>query len=209
MLACPECDALQRGPRRLPTRATLACWRCGTVLARESGKSALHTFALTVAGALLFLIGNAFPLVTLEAQGSGVTTTLIGAVVRLVQQDMQPVALLVLVTTVIAPAFDLGAMLYLLIGVLRFDAGHASTMPPGAGPLLRIVQAVRPWGMLEVFMLGALVSIVKLGQIAGVITGVALYSVGALILVLAAAHSSFNARAVWSRLPIRSDEAAA
>ena len=48
--------------------------------------------------------------------------------------------------------------------------------------MLRAVQAVRPWGMLEVFMLGALVSIVKLGQLASVVVGPALYSIGALIL---------------------------
>jgi paraquat-inducible protein A len=72
--------------------------------------------------------------------------------------------------------------------------------------MLRAVQAVRPWGMLEVFVLGALVSIVKLGQMAAVVVGPALYSIGALILVLAAANSAFDAREVWTRLPIRVDE---
>ena len=76
------------------------------------------------------------------------------------------------------------------------------------GAVLRAVQAVRPWGMLEVFMLGALVSIVKLGQMAAVVVGPALYSIGALILVLAATNSAFNPRDVWSRLPVRRDEEA-
>ena len=202
MIACPECDALQQEPRRVPSGASVNCWRCRALLIRDSGKSVSHTFALIVAGAILFIIGNAFPLVSLEAQGNGVTTTLFGAVVHLWRQDLQLVAMLVFVTTMLAPAFDLSAMLYLLIGVLRFDADQIDAMPRGSARLLRVVQAVRPWGMLEVFMLGALVSVVKLGQMAVVIPGIALYSIGALILVLAAANSAFNARDVWSRLPL-------
>ena len=162
-----------------------------------------HVFALVVAGCVLFLVGNAFPLVSLEAQGNGVTTTLLGAALHMWQQNMQLVAGLVLVTTILAPAFDLCAMLYLTTGVLRIDRGYATTMPPWSARVLRAVQAVRPWGMLEVFMLGALVSIVKLGQMAAVVVGPALYSIGLLILVLAAANSAFNPRDVWTRLPIR------
>ncbi len=209
MIACPECDALQQEPRRLPRRTAVQCWRCGMTLVHGSHRAMGQVFALLVGGAVLFIIGNAFPLVSLEAQGNGVTTTLTGAILHLWQQDMRLVAGLVLVTTILAPAFDLAAMLYLASGVLRVDNGAASSMPPWSGPLLRAVLAARPWGMLEVFMLGALVSIVKLGQLASVVVGPALYSIGALILVLAAANSAFDPRDVWTRLPIRRDEAAA
>ncbi len=206
MIACPECDALQQEPRRLPRRTRVQCWRCGTTLVHGSQRAIGHVFALVVTGAVLFILGNAFPLVSLEAQGNGVTTTLAGAIFHLWQQDMRLVAGLVLVTTILAPAFDLAAMLYLTAGVLRLDSGARESMPPWSARLLRAMQAVRPWGMLEVFMLGALVSIVKLGQLAAVVVGPALYSIGALILVLAAANSAFDPREVWNRLPIRRDD---
>jgi paraquat-inducible protein A len=205
MIACPECDALQEEPKRLPRGSSLECWRCQSVLRRDSGKSTSHTFALIVTGALLFLVGNAMPLVSLEAGGNATTTTLLGAIIHLWGQDLQLVAVLVFVTIILAPAFDLAVMVYLLLGILRYDAGHAQTMPPASGTLLRLLYLVRPWGMLEVFMLGALVSVVKLGQMAAVVPGVALYSIGALILILAATNSAFNPRDVWSRLPIDRD----
>ncbi len=190
----------------MPRGTSVRCWRCRTMLIREARSGIDYVFSLTVAGAILFLIGNGFPLVSLEAQGNGVTTTLLGAVLHLWQQDMHLVSGLVFVTTILAPAFDLSAMLYLTIGVLRVDSGRATTMPPLSARVLRAVQIVRPWGMLEVFMLGALVSIVKLGQMAAVVVGPALYSIGALILVLAAANSAFNPRDVWSRIPIGKDD---
>jgi len=205
MIACPECDALQEEPKRLPSGASLDCWRCKCVLRRDSGKSTSYTFALIVTGALLFLVGNAMPLVSLEAGGNATTTTLLGAVIHLWGQNLQLVAALVFITIILAPAFDLAVMIYLLLGILRFDAGHTETMPPGSGPLLRVLHLVRPWGMLEVFMLGALVSVVKLGQMAAVVPGAALYSIGALILILAAANTAFNPRDVWKRLPIERD----
>lgn len=205
MIACPDCDALQREPRRVPGGTRVHCWRCDAVLMHEPRRGMDWVFSMSIAGAVLFLIGNAFPLVSLEAQGNGVTTTLFGAVLHMWQQDMRLVALLVLVTTIVAPAFDLAAMLYLSTGVLRVDLGLADALPPWTARVLRAVQLVRPWGMLEVFMLGALVSIVKLGQMASVVVGPALYSIGALVLVLAAMNSSFSARDVWTRLPIRRD----
>ena len=206
MIACPDCDALQQEPRRVPRGTSVRCWRCKSVLIHESQRGPDYVFSLLVAGAVLFLIGNSFPLVSLEAQGTGVTTTLFGAVLHLWQQDMLLVSGLVFVTTIAAPAFDLAAMLYLTAGVLQFESGRTSRLPKWSASVLRGVQAIRPWGMLEVFMLGALVSIVKLGQMAAVVVGPALYSIGALILVLAAANSAFDPREVWSRLPIVEDD---
>jgi paraquat-inducible protein A len=206
MIACPECDALQQEPRRVPRGTSVSCWRCRTVLIHGSHRQTGHVLALVVTGAVLFLIGNAFPLVSLEAQGNGVDTTLFGAVVHMWRQNMGLVAALVFVTTILAPAFDLAAMLYLTMGVLQVDTGRASAMPPWSALVLRACQLVRPWGMLEVFVLGSLVSIVKLGQMATVVVGPALYSIGMLILILAAANSAFNPRDVWTRLPIRTDD---
>jgi paraquat-inducible protein A len=207
MIACPECDALQREPRRLPRGTRVSCWRCRTVLIQGSHRGVDHVFALVVTGSILFLVGNAFPLVSLEAQGNQTQTTLLGAALHMWQQDMHLIASLVLVTTILAPAFDLAAMLYLTMGALAVDRGRAERMPLWTAPVLRAVQAVRPWGMLEVFMLGALVSIVKLGQMASVIVGPALYSIGLLTLILAAANSRFDPREIWARMPVRTNDA--
>lgn len=203
MIACPECDALQEEPKRLPRKASVSCWRCQASLMRDTGKSIDYTFALTITGCVLFTLANTFPLVGLEAQGNAVTTTLAGAAVHLWTQGLQPVALLTFVTTVAAPAFDLFATLFLLVAARSLDQGDADAMPAVSPMLLRAMQAVRPWGMLEVFMLGALVSIVKLGGMATVVPGVALYSFGALMLVLAAISSAFDARDIWARIAIR------
>ena len=65
--------------------------------------------------------------------------------------------------------------------------------------VFRMLQAVRPWGMVEVFMLGVLVSLVKLAHLAGVVAGIALWSFAALMLVMAAITAVFDPRALWAR----------
>jgi paraquat-inducible protein A len=53
--------------------------------------------------------------------------------------------------------------------------------------------------MIEVFILGLLVSLVKLGAMARVVPGIGLWSFGALLFAIAAAVASFDARVIWSR----------
>ena len=65
---------------------------------------------------------------------------------------------------------------------------------------LRALQAVRPWGMVEVFILGMLVSLVKLSGMATVVPGPGLWSFGGLLMTIAAAVATFDARSIWARL---------
>lgn len=193
MRACPDCDALQRDVALAPG-GTAACWRCGAVLYRSNTYGIERTLALTLAALAMFVLALSFPLVGLDLQGSRNSTSLWGAVATLWLQDVRLVALLVFATTMLMPALDLGAMLWLLLPLAL------SRRPPGARYVLRALLALRPWGMVEVFVLGVLVALVKLSHIASVLPGVALWSFGALIGLFAAAASSFDADRVWRRL---------
>ena len=66
-------------------------------------------------------------------------------------------------------------------------------------PVLSVLQAIKPWGMMEVFMLGILVSVVKLVKMATVIPGLSLYAFFALILIMAAGTASFDTHALWEK----------
>ena len=65
--------------------------------------------------------------------------------------------------------------------------------------LLTFVQSIRPWGMMEVFMLGILVSVVKLVKMFKVIPGISLWAFTVLIFVLAALATSFDFHQAWER----------
>jgi len=193
LIVCHDCDLLQR---EIPLKpgCTASCSRCGAVLYRNATDSIDRTLAYTMAASVLFLIANVFPIFAIEVQGSHSEINLLGAVRSLWDQQMQFISLLVFLTTILIPALELATMTYLLLP-LKFRR-----VPAGYIHFLRMMQIVKPWGMVEVFMLGVLVSLVKLTSSFKVIPGVALWSFGCLTLLLAAAASSFSSRDVWARL---------
>jgi len=193
LIACHECDLLQR-EIILPPGGKACCRRCGGLLYCNKPDSLDRTLALTVGAALLFLLANVFPVVGLEVQGTRIATTLFGTVRTLHDQNMTSVAILVFATTILMPALDLGAMLYMLLPL------RLGVVPKGLPAMFRLVHAVRPWGMVEVFMLGTLVSLAKLAHIAAVRPGIALWSFGALMFLVAASTASFEPRDFWAQV---------
>jgi len=193
LIACHECDLLQRRIT-LPPGGAACCIRCGAALYRNKPDSLDRTLALTLTAAILLIVANLFPVVGLEAQGNRTSTTLFGTVRTLYDDEMRSVAALVFVTTILMPLLDVGAMLYMLLPL------KLGWVPKGLPAMFRLVQTVRPWGMVEVFMLGTLVSLAKLAHIAHVQPGIALWSFGVLMFMVAAAAASFDADDLWARV---------
>ena len=192
LIACPECDLLQ-AETPLPRGRTAYCGRCGLALYRGTTSSIDRTLALTLAAIVLFAIANSLPIASLDVRGQHTQTTLYGAVEALYDQGMASVAVLVCLTTIVAPAFELVAMLYMLLP-LRFG-----DVPPHLSLAFRWAPIAHEWGLVDVFMLGVVVSLIKLGNLATIVLGIALWSFAGLILLLTAIGASFNPREVWLR----------
>lgn len=191
LLACHECDLLQAAPAN--SVQGVSCCRCGSQLLPGPAYRPSTSLALVLAGLLVFVLANAFPVVGLEANGVKTATTLLGTAWQLSQQQMEPVALLVLLTGVVTPGLELLCLLYLL---LPLSLGHA---PRGFARVMRLVHVLHPWGMVEVFLLGVLVSLVKLAHMAEVHPGIGLWSFFALIVLLAGNASRFDPGMLWER----------
>ena len=192
LIACEHCDALYRRPR-LRQHEAAVCERCGAGLMQEASRRRMQVLPLTVASLIMFIIANVFPIVAVELQGIPSQTTLLGAVLKLNGEGMPFVASAVLSTTILFPLFQLLILLYLFIPVRH------PGRPRLARLMLRTLQMLRPWGMVEVFVLGCIVALVKLSGMATVIPGVALWALGFLALLLAAVLS-YDPRHLW-RLP--------
>lgn len=196
LVACPDCDLLNRLDG--PAAATLLCARCGAVLRRHRPNSIDRTLALVVAALLLFALANAFPFLAMQTGGLVQETTLLSGVHELWRQDLRLLAALVFCTCVLVPAAQL-----IGLGTILLPLRLGRRPPPGAARILRLVQAAAPWGMMEVFMLGILVALVKLGHMATIVPGVSVFSFAALIVVMAAALSTLDPALIWARLDPR------
>ena len=193
LIACHDCDLLQREPL-LPQGGVVRCRRCGATLFRSHPQSTERALAFTLGALFLFVLANVFPIVGLKLSGDYIQTSLLGAAQVMYRNDMRLVAGLVLITTFAAPLAQMLAMTYLLLPACL------GRRPPQARRVFRGMALVQPWGMLEVFVLGILVSLVKLAHLAAVVPGVALWSFAGVMLLMAAATAAFDARDLWIRL---------
>ncbi|MCI3206006.1 paraquat-inducible protein A [Pandoraea capi] len=188
-MACPNCDTLHRRTD-LPPHETARCVRCHSVLYRSPDLRLSRVLALTLTCLIVFAIANAFPIVEIEVQGIYTETTLVGAAWALYREGMWLVALLVFATTVLFPLSQLLALIHLITPL------SLGRRPYGVFHVMRAIEFCRPWGMIEVFMLGVLVSLVKLSAMASVLPGVALWAFGALTMLLALVLS-YDLRNLW------------
>ena len=191
LLACPECDLLQ-SDSAIPRPRKAICARCGAVLYQRHDHGLDRTAALTVAALALFALANGFPILSLELQGERTTATLGGAVEALGVHGMPALAALVLFTAIAMPFVRLAGLAYVVVP-LRY--GYRV---PLFGPVFRLVQFAAHWAMVEVFVLGVLVALVRLDAVANVATGIGLWSFAALMLVMAAIEANFAPRDLWA-----------
>lgn len=188
-IVCESCDAVY-ARRPLRRREVAHCPRCGAELERHAGAQRERLLPLALASLVMFVIANVFPIVEIELRGLRNQTTLVGAVVALAGEGRQTVALLVLFTTLVFPLMQMLALVWLLVPLSR------RRQPLGFVVLVQAMQTVRPWGMVEVFLLGVMVAVVKLSGMATVIAGPALWAFMALTVLLTAVLA-FDPRGFW------------
>src|SRR5262249_20130456 len=155
IVECHECG-LRHKLSDPPSGATAVCSRCGATLLRTPVNSLERSLALAVAGGVLLVIANTLPFMSLSILGRVHKANLLTGALALADQGLWSLAAVVFLTTVAAPSLKLGAVLYVL-GGLRLPR------PPRNLPVVfRWLQAVHPWAMVEVYLLGVFVAYVKL-----------------------------------------------
>ena len=190
VIVCPSCDLAHRASPE-PASERTRCARCLASLQRPENGSLDAAIALSIVALVLFLLSNAYPLVVIHSNGSTRATTLVGAALGLYRQDHTDLAALVFITTVVGPFLQIAALLYLLIPLRR------KRRAPGQNMVFRLLALIRPWTFVEVFMLGALVALVRLAAFTQVVPGIALWSCALLMLTLAALTSRTSPGQFW------------
>ena len=190
---CPGCGLFQMVPALIPG-TTAQCARCPTTLRRASAHRLDHIIALTVAALVLLTVMCATSLMSVQTAGIRHVADLFSGPDELVRQNMAPLAAVVLFVTVLAPFGRMAGMAYVLI------RAHEPSPPRHLRRVFALAEKLRPWSMIEVFVLGVFVAYVKLGGLVeiGLQTGV--YALLALTIVLVWLDSALDREKVWERL---------
>ena len=195
LMVCNQCDLLQQ-QTVLEPGSKASCGRCGNVLYRSQSNGLQRSLVFALTSVVLFLIANAFPIVTISSNGLTNSTTLLEATERLIRDGLPSIAILVFTTTFLMPALEIMALIYLL---LPLSLGR---LPPGLSIAFRLIHVVKPWAMVEVFMMGLLVTITKLNAFASVSPDIALGSFVLLMISVTVAVVNFDPHYFWRQVEL-------
>jgi paraquat-inducible protein A len=193
VIACPDCDLLQRIPS-LPPGGRARCPRCARTIAARKRGGLDRVLALTLTALIAFVLANVDPLMRLSVAGRTSSTTILGGAIQMWQGDEKIASVFVAIFALVAPALNIGFMLVILLALRRPPA------PRWVGTLLRWTELSGIWSMVEVMMLGILVALVKIASVARVNPGIGIFAVGALVVLMAAMSTGFDRAEAWSRV---------
>lgn len=202
MIECPDCALLQHSAE-LRAGEWSACARCGAQLAYARAPGFESTLALSLAAGIGLVIAMATPFLEFAFRGRRAVGHLSTGIELLWTTGFEPLAVLVAATVLVAPLCVIGGLIA-VAAPLRWGR-----CPRYVARVYRFVLWVRPWAMLEVFLLGALVAVVKLGQLASVDLHGGFYAIIAVVPLMLAALDALDPRAVWQAVDAAQGERAA
>ena len=192
LMVCEHCDHVYR--RVGLARGEVArCEVCGAVLCRAERFDIEQWLALTVAAAIVFVLANVYPIIRIGMGGLHNDATLWQSVAALAHGSAAPIAVPAAITAIVVP--------FLQIALLGWVLGFArcGRRAPGFDAAMRLLHGLRPWSMVEVCLLGALVSIVKLSGYLALVPGVGIWAMAALSILLPLIASR-DTHQLWHRV---------
>jgi paraquat-inducible protein A len=193
---CQHCGELQVLPP-MPPATRAVCLRCDAVLRHTHHDPIGIPLAFNVTALVLMLVATSSVLMIVSRAGQTHLADLFTGPLGLEQTGWWELSAVVLFTTFAAPLAKVLAMITVLLGV------QLQRPPPELRSLFAWVERLRPWSMIEVYLLAVFVAYVRLGALAHIELGPALYALAALMLAMVAADATLDTEAIWEALDRR------
>jgi len=190
LIACAECDLLHQA-LPLVDGGSAHCSRCGAKLYQDSPGALDTTLALYLAALIAFAFANSYPFLSLKIGARMETVYLANSAWSLAQHHEPLLGILVLLTSIISPLLMIIGHLYLLLP-RKFGCQAV-----GYRTVFRLLNHIAPWSMVSIFMLGTLVAVVKLLDLAEVVPGIGAAALVLMMLFTAGAESRFTPKLIW------------
>ncbi len=181
----------------MPEGTAARCKCCDAVLYQNRHASLVRATAFSLTSLILMVIVHYFPFLIMDADGGfHGNLNLTSASGALIREGSPILGIALAVFTIIAPIGMASGLIY-VCGPLMFGR-----VAPGAVRVAKWLNKTEPWNMVEVFLLGVLVSLLKLAKVAEVHFGMGFWAFAALMFCMAAAIASIDRNELWDRLEV-------
>ena len=194
LVACPHCDTLHNAAR-LPKGARAHCKRCGIRLVTDSPTAFAQVVSLALTAFVLMLAAVSFPFLQLGVAGKQNSISVLQAVLAFNDGIALLLAVAVAGFIVVLPLLRLGAIIYAIGPLARNRPARR-----GAKAAFGVAEALRPWSMAEIFIVGVTVALIKVAGIATVTIGPAFWAFSGLVVVTILKDQLICRYSIWHAL---------
>jgi paraquat-inducible protein A len=187
MIGCHVCGRVSISADRQP------CPRCGHPLHHRKPNSLTRAWALLLAAAVLYIPANAYSIMTVTRLGRGGSHTILSGVVELFEDHLWPLAIIVLLASIVVPIAKLGALAVMLVTTHRSSASHLVHRTR----VFRVIAVIGRWSMIDIFALTLLVALVRMGFLATVFPGEGAMAFAGVVVLTMLATECFDPRLMW------------
>lgn len=171
------------------------CARCGSHVHDRIPNSLQRTIALIIASVVLYIPANLLPIMTTDQFETSTDSTIIGGVIILWNMGSYPVALVILIASVLVPIGKILSVSTLCWTVSR----ERSVSPRQRITLYRITEFIGKWSMVDVFVVAILVALIQITGIIVIRPGAAALAFAGVVIATMLAAESFDPRLIWDR----------
>lgn len=190
LFSCRLCNMLTNaGPGAHEGR----CSRCGSPLHFRKPDSIARTWALLIAGYILFIPANLLPIMHTNSLFGAQSDTILSGVVYLWTSGSWYLAVIVFIASILVPTAKLATLTVLVVSVQR----RSTWDPLQRTNMYRIVELVGRWSMLDIFVVTILVALVHIHTLATIRPGAGAVAFGALVVTTMLATMVFDPRLIW------------
>ncbi|OED44284.1 hypothetical protein ACH42_07935 [Endozoicomonas sp. (ex Bugula neritina AB1)] len=196
ILLCPDCDLLIKRSHvsNIAHKCAIYCPKCNRILREYHPNGLIKTLSWVITGGLLFIPANIFPVLIMEILGRQEQGTIWDGVTGIYSEGLQGVAALVFLVAMVIPFMRLMVLFCVLMAAFGYWKKAL------ARPLFRWYLHLGEWGMVEIYLLGILISVVKLADMATVYPGVGLFCLVGLMVAELGISVCMDEQAVWEGL---------
>lgn len=186
LVACTDCGRVHQGD-------ATTCTRCSAPLSSRDTQSLQHVWAWLIAGLIVYIPANLYPMLRTFNLGKEYDSTIIGGVFELINHHAYGVALIVFVASVVIPVGKFIAIAFLALSVQR----RSALSPHRRHVLYEIVEFIGRWSMIDVFVVAILAALVQFDFVATIKPGIAAVSFALSVAFTMLSAQSFDPRLIW------------
>ncbi|PCC10662.1 paraquat-inducible protein A [Pseudoalteromonas sp. JB197] len=192
-IACPCCDYIIEVPQ-VEAKNVATCPHCGHKVSDSDTDHDSRVVALSFSALLMLLSSMFYPFISFSSSGITQTITLPDAARILFNYDSNLLGLFIDLSIIALPMSLLIILIPLHLGALR-------ALPQGiARRLLKFTLALEPWIMSEIFLIGVLVSMVKIMSLADISFGVSFWAYVGFVILYISALTHLNRPRLWAQI---------